>query len=146
MSNYSANPAGLGVGKRYGPLNKGGVSGVYKGEGPNRDIIFELTAGEIVNGVPFTVPLPANYLVQAIFLEVEQAFAASSTANISINGGAALTTPISLATQTALVSVALTGLANLSGTSSVNLVLTGNANAIASTTGNARILVQYKAI
>lgn len=146
MSNYVANPAGLGVGKRYGALKVGGVSGVYRGEGSQQEIVFELTAGEIVNGAPFTVPLPANYLVQAIFLEVETAFAASSTANIAINGGVALTTPIPLSAQSALVSVALTGLTNLSGTAAVNLVLTGNANAIASTTGNARILVQYKAI
>lgn len=146
MSTYSANPAGLGVGKRYGPLNKGGIVGVYQGEGSEREIIYELTAGEIVNGTPFTIPLPANYLVQAIFLEVETAFAASSTVNLTIGGGVALTTPISLATQTALVNVALTGLTNLSSTSSQNVVLTGNANAIASTTGNARVLIQFKAI
>jgi hypothetical protein len=146
MSNYASNPAGLGVGKRYGALSVGGVAGTYRGEGSQREIIFELSAGEITNGVPFTVPLPADYLVQAILLEVETAFAASSTANIAINGGAALSTPMSLATKAALANVALTGLANLSGTASVNLVLTGNANAIASTTGKARILVQYKAI
>lgn len=146
MSKYESNPAGLGVGKRYGALSVGGVAGTFRGEGSQREIVWELVAGEIVNGVPFTVPLPANYLVQAIYLEVETAFAASSTANLSINGGAALTTPIPLSSQSALVSVALTGLANLSGTSAVNIVLTGNANAIASTTGNARIVVQYKAI
>ncbi len=146
MSSYSSNPAGLGVGKRYGPLGKGGIAGHYKGEGSNREIVYELTAGEVVNGTPFTVPLPANYLVLAIFLEVEVAFAASSTANIAIGGGAALTTPLNLAVAAPLAAVVLTGLANLSSASALNLVLTGNANAIASTTGNARIVIQYKAI
>jgi hypothetical protein len=146
MSNYESDPAGLGVGKRYGPLNVGGVAGVYRNEGSVNEIIWELTAKEIVNGDPFTVPLPANYLVEALYLEVETAFAASSTANLSINGGAALTTPLALSTQAALASVALTGLANLSGTTAVNIVLTGNANAIASTTGKARVLVRYRAV
>ncbi len=146
MSNWSANPAGLGVGKRYGPLGVGGVSGEYRGDGAVREIIYEITAGEVTNGQPLTRTLPANYLVDAIYVEVETAFAASSTANLSINGGAALTTPIALSSALPLTVVALTGLANTSGTTAVNIVLTGNANAIASTTGKARVLVRYKAV
>lgn len=146
MSTYASNPAGLGVGKRYGPLLAGGVSGVYKGEGSEREIIWELAAKELPNGVPFTVALPANYLVESIYVEVETAFAASSTVNLAIGGGVALTTPISLATQAALASVALTGLTNLSATTASSIVLTANANALASTTGKARIVVRYKAV
>lgn len=146
MSTYSADPAGLGVGKRYGPLNRGGVVGVYRGDGSTREFIFELGAGEPLTGKVVTIPLVANYLITAIYVEVETAFAASSTANLSINAGAGLTTPISLATAVPLTSVALTGLANTSGTGDVTITLTGNANAIASATGKARVLVAWKAI
>lgn len=146
MSNYESDPASLGVGKRYGPLNVGGLSGVFRGEGSQREIVWELTAQEVVNGKPFTVPLPANYLVEALYLEVEEAFAATSSADLSIDGGAGLTTDLDLATAGALESVSLAGLANLSGTSAVDIVLTANAAAIASTTGNARVVVQYKAV
>lgn len=146
MSTYVANPAGLGVGKRYGPLNRGGVVGVYRGEGSTREFIFELGAGEPASGRVMTIPMVANYVITNIWVEVEEAFAASSTANLSVNGGAGLTTPISLATAVPLTSVALTGLANTSGTTDITIVLTANANALASSTGKARVLVVWKAI
>lgn len=146
MSTYVANPAGLGVGKRFGPLFAGGISGTYQGEGSQREIIVELAAFETPTGAPLTVQVPDNYLVESIHLEVETAFAASSTINLSIKGGAALTTPMSLAAQSALVNVALTGLANQSSTTGGSIVFTPNANAIASTTGKARILLRYRAI
>jgi hypothetical protein len=146
MSTYAANPAGLGVSKRYGALGVGGVGGEYATYGANREIVFEITAGETQAGLGFTLPLPANYRVETIYYEVETAFAASSTCNVAIGGGAALTTPISLATAVAVTSVALTGLANTSALVSNNVVFSVNANGIASTTGKARVYVQFKAV
>lgn len=146
MSKYAANPAGLGVGKRYGPLGVGGTGGEYNAFGANREIIFEVTAGETQAGLGFTLPLPAGYRVETIYYEVETAFAASSTCNVAIGGGVALTTPIPLATLAAITSVALTGLTNTSATTANNIVFTVNANGIASTTGKARVYVQYKAV
>lgn len=146
MSTYESDPAGLGTGKRYGKLNVGGVAGTYRGEGSQSEIIYELAAGEMVNGAPFTVPLPANYLVEAVYLEVEEAFAATSGANFSIDGGDALTTELPLSSAIALTSVALTGLTKLSGTAACNIVLTADAASIASTTGKARVVIQYKAV
>jgi len=146
MSTYAANPAGLGVGKRYGPLGVGGIGGEYVTSGANREIIFEITAGETQAGLGFTLPLPANYRVETIYFEVETAFAASSTCNVAIGGGAALTTPISLATAVAITSVALTGLTNTSALTTQNIVFSVNANGIASTTGKARVYVQFKAV
>lgn len=143
MSNYSTNPAGLGVGKRYGSLSTGGIAGEYEKDGANREIIFEIKAGETQ---AITLPLPAFYRVETIYYEVETAFAASSTTNMAIGGGVALTTPIPLSTQAAITSVALTGLTNTSGVAATTIVFTNNANTIASTTGSARIYVQYKAI
>lgn len=146
MSTYAANPAGLGVGKRYGPLNVGGIGGAMNSFGANNELVFEIRAGETAAGLGYTIPLPANFRVETIYVEVETAFAASSTCNLSIGGGAALTTPIALSSTGAITSVALTGLANTSSTTAMNIVFSANANTIASTTGSARVYVQYKAI
>jgi len=146
MSTYESDPAGIGVGKRYGPLAVGGVAGELPNTGTQKELVFELAADEMVTGAPMTLPLPANYLVEALYLEVEEAFAASSVADLSIDGGAGLTTDFVLSTAAAIASVATTGLANLTGTSAVNIVLTPDANAIASGTGKARVIVQYKSV
>lgn len=146
MSNYEADPAGIGVGKRYGPLVVGGVAGELPNTGSQKELVYELAADEMVTGAPMTLNLPANYLVESLYIEVEEAFAASSTADLSIGGGAGLTTDFDLATAGALLSVVTTGLANLSGTSATTVVLTPNANAIASGTGKARVIVQYKSV
>jgi len=146
MSNYESDPAGLGVGQRYGRRTVGGVTGTFVMNDSQREIVFDLAADEPLAGVPMTIELPANYLVEALYIEVEEAFAATSSADLSINGGAGLTTDFDLATAGALLGVVLTGLANLSGTSAVNIVLTADAAAIASATGKARVIVQYKAV
>lgn len=146
MSNYEANPAGINVGKRYGPRGLGGTSGAYRGEGSEREYIWEFTAGEVVNGAPFTLTLPAFYRVEEVYYEVEEAFAAGSTVNLSIDGGAALTTPIDVSAQAAITSAGLTGLANVTSVTDETIVLTGDAEAIASTTGKARVVVRFKAV
>ena len=143
---YESNPAGLGVGKRYGPRKLGGVVGTYEYDGSLREVIFDLATGSPMSGTPFTIGLPAHYLIVDLAIEVETAFAASSTADLSIGGGAGLTTDFDLATAGALLTVVTTGLAQLSGTAAVNMVLTANATAIASTTGKARIVVRYRAV
>jgi len=147
MSNYESNPAGLGVGQRYGPRTVGGVNGSFVQNDSQRQVVFDLQAGEPLTGTPMTAPLPANYLVEKIYLEVETAFAATSGANVSIGGGAALTTELPLATAIAMTDIGtLTGLGNLSGLTAVNIVLTGDAASIASAAGKARVIVQYKAV
>jgi hypothetical protein len=140
------NTAGIGVGKYYGPRKVGGVTGSYVHNDSMREVVFELAAGAPMTGVPMTHPLPANYLVEGLYIEVEEAFAASSTADLSIGGGAGLTTDFDLATAGALLAVVTTGLAQLSGTAAVNVVLTANANAIASATGKARVIIKYRAV
>lgn len=143
---YETNPAGLGVGKRYGARGIGGVNGTHVQNDSQRELIFDLEAGEPLTGTPMTAELPANYLVEELYLEVEEAFAATSTCDLSIDGGAGLTTDFVLSAAAPLASVVTTGLANLSGTSAVNIVLTANAAAIASATGRARVVVRYKAV
>lgn len=147
MSTFESDPAGIGVGKRYGPLFVSGVAGELPNTGSQKELVFELAAEEIFSS-GLTLPLPANYLVEALYIEVEEAFAASSDADLVINGGTGLggAGKFDLATAGALATHALGTLTNLSGTSAVNIVLTPNANAIASATGKARIIVQYKSV
>src|SRR5690606_4329442 len=99
---YEADPAGLGIGHRYGPRNLGGVAGVYRGDGAEREYIWELMAGEVDATPALTLVLPANYLVESVYDEVEEAFAVGSTAILSIGGGAGLTAAVSLATAVPL--------------------------------------------
>ena len=145
MSTYESDPAGIGVGKRYGPLAVGGVAGELPNTGSQKELVFELAADEIfASGL--TLDLPANYLIEALYLEVEEAFAASSVADIVVSGGTGLTTDFVLSTAAALASVVTTGMNKLSGTAATTITLTPNANAIASGTGKARVIVQYKSV
>jgi hypothetical protein len=132
-----------GVYTNYGTRPVGGVAGRQKTAGGEEEVIFEVIAGDTVND-HYPVKLPPFYLVEQIYVEVEEAFAASSTGDLSINGGAGLTTKIPLTTL-GTASVAITGLANVKGgATSVDLTFTPNSNAIASGTGKARVLVKYK--
>ena len=134
-----------GVYANYGTREVGGVTGVQKTSGADNEIIFEVFAGDTV-GDNYAFTLPPFYLVEAIYVEVEEVFAASSTADLSINGGTALTTKIPLTTL-GVASSALTGLANVKGgAAAVNLVITPNANALASATGKARVMVKFKKV
>lgn len=128
------------VGKTYGPRDTGGVDGVVKTEGTKNEIVYFLTAGTIDK--PYSYPIPAGYLIKSITLDVEEAFAASSTAQIEIGGGDDLTTPMSLVTLGAS-NVATTGMSNLAGTSAADAVILPNSNALASATGKAKIVVEY---
>jgi len=147
MSTYESDPANLGISKRYGPLRVGGVGGELPNTGTQKELVFELTAGEIF-AAGITLPLPAGYLVEALYVEVETAFAASSTAALSIDGGTAEV--IVLSTAQGITSDAIGTMVNLSGTSAVNIVLTPNSNAIATAVADvnptARVVVQYKSV
>ena len=133
-----------GVYTNYGARPLGGSAGVQKTEGGSNEITFELMAGELLNS-GYAVPVPANYLVDSILLEVETVFAASSTADLSIGGGSGLTTKLPL-TVAGLSSKVTTGLGNLSGTAASSVTITANANAVASAAGKAKVVVGYKAI
>lgn len=145
MSTYESDPAGLGVGKRYGPLAVGGLGGELPNAGIQKELVFEFTAGEVfASGI--TLPLPAGYVVEDTYLEVGTAFAATSTFNISIDGGGGLTTAVPLHTLAAPISKGVTGLANPSGQAAVNIVATVDAAGIASAVGYARFVVRYKSL
>ena len=127
-------------GKTYGPRDVGDVSGKYKTFGETHEMVFELSPGALTN-IPAKI-LSGEYLVDGLSLSVDTAFAAG-TANLSIDGGAGLTTPLDLTTQ-GLTDVALTGLANVSGTGPVDVVLT--AAGVTGSAGHATVVVKYKRV
>lgn len=138
---YETNPAGLGVGKTYGPKAVGGLEGQPKTSGFSKEIVFEFTAGA-ADEVLESIIIQDYYLVTGLTLEVDEAFAASSTANLSIDGGDGLTTALALASA-GISAPALTGLEGASGAGPVDVVLALNATAKGSATGKGRLVVKY---
>jgi len=132
------------IGATYGPRKVGGSRGEFRTGGVIKEAVFEIAAGTA--DLPYTYDLPSFYLIEDITLEVEVAFAATSTANFTLNGGAGLTTALPLAVK-AITKPATTGLGNLSGTDSLTsypVVLTPNAAALASAVGKARLVIRYR--
>jgi hypothetical protein len=132
------------IGATYGPRKVGGSRGEFRTGGVIKEAVFEIAAGTA--DLPYTYDLPSFYLIEDITLEVEVAFATSSTANFTFAGGSGLTTALALATK-AITKPALTGLTNLSGTDSAAsypLVVTPNSNALASAVGKARLVIRYR--
>lgn len=137
---YLSDPAGLGVSKTQGEQSIGGSTGGLPTSGAVKQGVFEVTAG--TSDRPYSHKILNAHLVKALYLDVGEAFAASSTADLSIDGGAGLTTDLDLATA-GLSSPALTGLTKLAGDGPVDVVLTLDANAKASATGEAKVIVEY---
>ena len=138
---YQANPAGLGVGKTYGPRGLGAVEGQVKTSGMRKQVVFQVSA-DTSSEVYISKVIQDGYLVDKIILDVEDAFASSSTANLSIDGGDGLTTAFNLASA-GISAPALTGLTKTAGSGPVDIILTLNANAKASAAGKAKIVVEY---
>ena len=140
---YESNPAGIGVGKRYGERGLGGVEGSVKTFGKEVQLTFHLTGA--TSDETYKATILQDYRITGLLLDVDEAFAASSTAQLSVNGGAGLTTALNL-TSAVVSAPALTGLANTTGQGPVDIVLTPNANAIASAVGKAKLVVTYERI
>jgi hypothetical protein len=148
MSNYESDPAGLGVGKRYGTLDLGGMSGKVGTYGNDEEAIFEISAEE--SAVPLSIKLPSEALVTGAYLEVEEVFAATSGVTFQIgSGGTPITTEGNL-TVLGLSTLATTGLSpddtNGVGALGEDLIATLDAAALASATGFARLRVDYTRI
>lgn len=138
---YESGTNGLGVGQYYGPRALGGTRGAPKDLGYEAAKTFQVTSGTA--GDLYEAVVNSSYVVKEITLNVKEAFAATSSANLSINGGAGLTTPLSLATAGVSSITSFAGLANTSGQGPVDLALALDAAAKGSATGDAEIIVQY---
>jgi hypothetical protein len=138
---YQSNPAGLGVGKTYGAKAVGGVDGEVRTSGMTKQIVLQLTAGSIADSYKSKI-IHDGYIVTKLTLDVEDVFAAGSTLDFSIDGGAGLTTDLDLAVA-GVTQPALTGLTKTSGSGPVEVVFTPDADALASSVGKAKLVVEY---
>jgi hypothetical protein len=86
MSTYETDPAGLGVGKRYGPLSLGGSGGVTCGANGEFRYVVEVSAEEIAANPSVELRIPASYgVITDVRLEVEEAFPATDDIDVEYN-------------------------------------------------------------
>jgi len=134
---YETNPAGIGVDQHYG-VEKTGVTGVLNTLGKEVEVVFEITPTNLDH--PFVHTLPAGYSVTDITLDVEDEYT-TGTADLSIDGGAGLTTDMALDAKS-FGKVDMAGLANTSDIDSVDLVMTFPVAVTGE--GYARVIITYK--
>lgn len=137
---YESGTNGLGVGQYYGAE---GLShrGHPKDLGNEASKNFAVNSGTSSN--PLEVVINSPYILKEIVLNVKEAFAATSTADLSVDGGAGLTTDLDLATVGVTRISDLTGLANTSGQGPVDLAVVLDATAQGSATGDVEVIVKY---
>lgn len=111
MSSYEADPAGLGVGKRYGALHLGGVAGVTDGSNGTFSVVAEVSIEELAANASIDIRIPEGYAkIEDVLFEVEEAFPALDTLDVFYNGVTVLSAPVAvdtlgIATGTVSVSV-----------------------------------------
>lgn len=87
---YESDPAGLGVGKRYGPLGLGGMQGAHKTNGAYGEAIFEVTFDELDASGAQVVKLPAYAEIVEVSAEVKEVFGALDTCDVTLAGTSVL--------------------------------------------------------
>ena len=83
---YSSDPAGLGVGKRYGPLHLGGVQGKMKTYGNEGVAVFEISFEELSASAAQNVYLPPYAQVTEVTAEVKEVFGTGDTLDVKLAG------------------------------------------------------------
>lgn len=98
---YEVDPAGLGVGKRYGPLALGGVGGVTKGDNGQFRWVAEVSAKELEANasVKFNIP-DGKAIITAVYVEVEDAFTAADVVDVFYDGVTILGAPVAADAET----------------------------------------------
>ena len=147
MSSYETNPAGLGVGKRYGPLHLGGKQGGKKGYGSENEAVFEISFEELAASAAQAIKIPAYSKITNITVTVDEVFGTGDTFAINMDGNpiTEAAVPVSALgiTNPALQSTTAANLVN-DTTSAVDLVLdTALIDAGTPETGSAKIVVEY---
>ncbi len=145
---YESDPAGLGVGKRYGPLHLGGVQGAQKTYGAFTEVVFEVSFEELDASAAQVIKVPAYAEVIEVTAEVKEVFGALDTVDVTLDGNTVLdTTKIDVATLGPQGPVTLTATtANLQvGATPEDLVLDVSlVDAGTPETGFAKIMVRYR--
>lgn len=145
---YSSDPAGLGVGKRYGPLNLGGMQGAKKSYGSENEAIFEITFNELDASGAQVIKVPAYSKVVDVTVTVSEVFGTGDVLDITLAGEVITEAPVSVAAlgilKPALQSTDATHLVN-NTTSAVDLTLDVSAiDAGTPLTGKAKVSVVYE--
>jgi hypothetical protein len=140
MSKYESDPAGIGVGKTYGEVGVGGVSGVLKNEGSEYEVVVKLNAGELTR--PIETYLPPYTKILSVTPVVKTALAGGVKIKVGASGTA---TTSAIATDTPGVGSADATLTGLNPRATVAdgamLIVTPEAAALAATTGEAILIV-----
>jgi hypothetical protein len=98
MAGYETTPFGDGVSttrvrtvhNHFGPRDESGSDGVLKVEGITEQLIINFTGKEFNDGIaPSLVPyvIPAGSIIKAVYLDVEEAFVASSDTTFALEIG-----------------------------------------------------------
>ena len=145
---YETDPAGLGVGKRYGPLHLGGMQGAKKTYGSENEATFEITFEELDASAAQNILVPAYSQVTKVVVTVDEVFGTGDTFVINMAGNPITEAAISVAALGILTpALQSTTAANLINdtTSAVNLVLdVALIDAGTPLTGSAKIVVTYE--
>lgn len=141
---YEVNPAGLGVGKRYGPLNLGGSNGKKGTAGSDDEAVFFMATEELSADAAQVISVPPYSEVVSVWYKVDDAFGAGDTFAVTL-GGNAITAAVNAVSAVGIFSPALHATAaNIqTGAASEDLVLDStlvNDGAL----GTAKIVVTIK--
>ncbi len=147
---YVTDPAGLGVGKRYGPLKLGGVQGSKKGYGSDNEAVFEITFDELDASNAQDIKIPAYSKISDVTVTVKEVFGTGDVLNIEMAGEVITEAAVAMTAlgilKPALQSTDVTHLVN-NTTSAVDLLLDVSAiDAGTPETGECKVVVTYEKI
>lgn len=145
---YSSDPAGLGVGKRYGPLHIGGMQGRKKSYGSEETVVIEISFDELDASAAQNIVLPPYAKVTSAYVVVEEAFGTGDTLDIDLAGTSILQAALAVSALGVVEgSLSLTADDYTVGATAENLVVdTALIDAGTPETGLAKVVVTYKAV
>ena len=83
---YESDPAGLGVGKRYGPLHLGGSNGKKGTFGSTDEYVFFVTSEELEADSAQTLTVPPYSEVIGVWVKVDDAFTTGDDLEVDLGG------------------------------------------------------------
>jgi len=145
---YETDPAGLGVGKRYGPLGLGGMQGAMRGADGVTTAVFEITFDELDASAAQAITVPPYSRIIATYVEVEEVFGTGDTFAPELNGTLITSAVIPVSALGNLVVANSVTDADLTTGATAETLLMDVALIDAGTplTGKAKCIVQYVAI
>lgn len=145
MSSYYENSGPGGVGKAYGPLKAGGTTGSIRANDLEVEEVFQLVATEDARSNAVSVKVPQYARITKVYAVVSEAYAATSTVDVQLDGTTVLAAVVDLATvgntDESLTATDADLVPTTAGGEDLKVVV--NAAGLASDTGKAKIVVQY---